>query len=189
MITLNRSLCLLCAGAVLAGISACATTPKRAEVTEERTAVVTVQSIDVPHRLVTVRDASGDSSTYYIRKSVKDFPQAKVGDQVRIRYQESIAVEMKPRGEGTPEMQVTRETTEPEYGGTERGSTRNELTATVRIDKVDPKANTVTFTGPRGQRTLYVQKPAMQEFVKKLRPGDAVEVSYAEAIAISLEPI
>ncbi len=96
---------------------------------------------------------------------------------------------MKHKGEGTPEMQITRETTEPEYGGTERGSTRNELTATVRIERVDLNANTVTFTGPRGQRTLYVQKPAMREFVKKLRPGDAVEVTYSEALAISLEPM
>jgi hypothetical protein len=47
----------------------------------------------------------------------------------------------------------------------------------------------VSFTGPQGMlRTITVQNPDAQAFIKKLKKGDEVEITYTEALAISVEP-
>ncbi len=59
----------------------------------------------------------------------------------------------------------------------------------VRIKDVDKKNNIVSFYGQDGLvRALPVQTPQGQEFIKKLKPGDEVEVTFTEALALSVEP-
>ena len=51
---------------------------------------------------------------------------------------------------------------------------------------VDPKASTITVKGPKGNLvTLDVQNPDQFKVVKK---GDQIEVTYTEALALSVEP-
>lgn len=175
--------------AFLVGISACATNP-RAETHAaqvEREAIVTVEAVDVPNRLVTVRTASGDSVTVYVDKSNKDFPQAAVGDRVRIRYTESIAVRATNKNV-TSRLEVKEETLRPQAGRPDAHAT-TQLTAVVRIESVDANGTRVTFTGPRGRRAVDVHDPSMREYVRELKPGDHVEVTYTEALALSLEKV
>ena len=171
-------------------LSACASTrPAGAHQTQvEHRAVVTVTAIDVPDRLVTVRTAAGDLLTVYVDESVTTFPQAKVGDQVNIRYTESFAVQLKKPGEKGPELAVKEETSGPQPGKPS-GKAVTEVKATVRIEAVDRKGSVVTFTGPRGRRTVQVLDPGLREYTKQLRAGDNVEVTYREALAVSLERV
>jgi Cu/Ag efflux protein CusF len=61
------------------------------------------------------------------------------------------------------------------------------LNATVVIEKVDTKANTVTFKRPDGvSRTLPVQSDEGKAFLKKIKAGDSVDVVYAEAVAVEV---
>jgi len=152
----------------------------------ERDAIVTVTEVDVPNRLVTVRDAAGEFLTVYVDKSNKAFPQAGVGDQVRIRYVESIALRLTKKAPSG--MQVTESTSRPKEGRAS-GRTAKEVTAVVRIEAVRPDGSTVTFTGPRGRRVLAVQDPAMRDYVRQLQAGDNVEATYEEALALSLEKV
>jgi anti-sigma factor RsiW len=154
----------------------------------EQESVVTVVSIDVPQRLVTVRDATGEVLTMRVDEANKAFPQAKVGDQVRIRYKESIAVRLQKPGEAAVGLQVSDATNRPE-AGRPSADTMTEVKATVRIDDVEKHGSVVSFTGPRGPRTIAVADASMRDFVKRLRPGDMVEVTYQEAVALSLEPV
>lgn len=179
---------LIIAGCV--GLTACASTrPKETLYTQvEQETVVTVEAIDVPDRLVTVRTTSGDVLTFYIDESVKDFPQAKVGDRVRIRYRDSYAFRLKGRGEAGPGAEITTETTR-DGGAHPRRSAKAEVKATVRIESVSADGKSVTFTGPRGRRATQILDRSLQEYVRKLRPGDEVEVTYQEAMALSLDRI
>jgi Cu/Ag efflux protein CusF len=53
------------------------------------------------------------------------------------------------------------------------------------IEAIDTAAQTVTLKGPKGRyHTVQVQDPAVMKRVKK---GDTVVVTAAEALAISLE--
>ncbi|MBI1825111.1 MAG: hypothetical protein HY287_14745 [Planctomycetes bacterium] len=154
----------------------------------EHEAVVTVENIDVPNRLVTVRDASGNPLTVYVDESVKTFPQAKVGDQVRVRYLESLAVRLMKPSESTTALQVKDETTRMSPGQP-IGKATTEVNTTVRIESVDRTGSVVTFTGPRGRRTVHVVDPSLRDYVRQLRAGDNVDVTYKEALAISLERV
>jgi len=182
--------CLLVAGSMALWLSACATTrPTGAHQTQvERKAVVTVTAMDVPNRLVTVRNAAGESFTVYVDPSVTTFPQAKVGDQVQIRYTESFAVQLKKPGEKVTGLEVREETSRPQPGKP-GGQTATEVKATVRIEAVDQKGSIVTFTGPRGRRTVQILDPSLREYTKQLRAGDTVEATYREALALSLERV
>jgi hypothetical protein len=153
----------------------------------EQDSVVTVTALDVPNRLVTVRDASGDTTTFYVDESNKAFPQAQVGDQVRVRFTESVAYKLVAPG-SAPGMKVEETTSRPQDGRA-AGQSRSQVTATVRIESVQQRGSVVTFTGPRGRRTVQISDPALKEYAAKLRPGDNVEVTYSEAVAVSLERI
>jgi hypothetical protein len=59
----------------------------------------------------------------------------------------------------------------------------------VTIYEVDRVQNIVEVTGPRGfNRRIPVQDPKMREFIRGLKKGDEVEVTFTEALAISVEP-
>jgi hypothetical protein len=61
---------------------------------------------------------------------------------------------------------------------------------TVKIDAVDPSFNTVTFTRADGiTRVVGVDDPEAQRFVRTLKPGDSVEISYSEAVAVGVERV
>jgi hypothetical protein len=152
----------------------------------EREALVTVTAVDVPKRLVTVRDASGEANTFYVDESNKNFPQAGVGDQVRVRYVESMALRLTKKKPGEVKME---ETTSRPKEGRASGRASTEVTAVVRIEAVRPDGSLVVFTGPRGRRAVQVHDPGMRHYVRDLQPGDNVEVVYEEALALSLEKV
>ena len=60
---------------------------------------------------------------------------------------------------------------------------------TVRITNVDKKNNIVSFYGSDGlARVLPVHTPQGQQFIADLKAGDEVELTYTEAVAMSVEP-
>ena len=62
--------------------------------------------------------------------------------------------------------------------------------AQVTIRSVDAANNIVVFTGPRGAlRAAEVRDPQLQAFIKTLRPGMKVNLIYAEAVALSVQPM
>jgi hypothetical protein len=136
---------------------------------------------------VTVRNAAGEVVTVYVDESNKSFPQAAVGDQVRIRYVESMALRL-TRSDATPGMKVKEETSRPQPGQPS-GRASTEVSAIVRIEEVKPDGSVVTFTGPRGRRTVRVNNAGMRDYVRQLKPGDNVEATYEEALALSLEKV
>jgi len=185
----NILLSLFFGGAAL-GLTACATTRSTGahQTVVEQEAVVTVEAIDVPNRLVTARNASGESFTVYVDKSNKAFPQAKVGDQVRIRFVESMAFQLKKSGDTSKGYEVTEATSRPQ-AGQPTGTTATEVKTTVKIEAIEQGGSKVTFTGPRGRRTVQIHDPSLRDYAGKLRPGDSVEVTYKEALALSLERV
>src|SRR5262252_9068522 len=58
--------------------------------------------------------------------------------------------------------------------------------AVVKVIKIDRKARTVTFQGPRGnQRTLTVPKEAQN--LDKVKVGSTFRVKYVEAVAVAMQ--
>jgi hypothetical protein len=84
---------------------------------------------------------------------------------------------------------MAKESTARPAAGRPVAKADTEMTAVVQIQAVRPDGSIVSFIGPRGPRAVEVRDPAAREFVCGLRPGDSVEVTYREAMALSLEKV
>jgi len=163
--------------------------PKPVEVEDAVQVTATVEAIDLANRLVTVRGPEGNAVTLEVSPEARNLPQVKVGDQVVVSYYAAIAAEFKKPGEGVQSVQEDVGARRAELGERPGGIVGRQVKASVIIESVDAKSNTVSFTGPYGMlRTIAVQDPDAQAFIKKLKKGDEVELTYTEAVAISVEP-
>ena len=184
----------LLTGAIAASllISGCASEPPEPVTVENtQTMSATVESIDHDKRLVSLRGENGRTATVEVSPDVRNLAQVKPGDNVVVRYYEALAAQLKKKGESTTldAVDVAAGTARAEPGERPGAAVGSTVTTTVVIDSVDQSFKTVTFRGPGGMlRTVAVETPKGQEFIGRLRKGDEVEVTYTEALAVSVEP-
>lgn len=144
-----------------------------------------IEAIDHTKRLITLKDKDGVMETIKCGPEVKRFDELKVGDTVTFRYQESIAYSIRKPGQpsGLPANTgpaVTR-STGPKPGGT----LAQQETATVTIKAIDPKAPSVTVLTEDGRTASF--KVEDKKNLKDVKVGDKVEITYTEAIMISVK--
>jgi hypothetical protein len=102
------------------------------------------------------------------------------------RYVEALTLELQKPGTAASDAVTVREDAarakpgeRPAVAGT------RQVSALVKVIAVDPKASTIKVKTPKGNiETLNVQNPDQFKVVKK---GDQVEVTYTEALALSVE--
>lgn len=145
------------------------------------TASAVVQKVDKDSRIVTLRGEKGSVLDVKVSPSV-NVDKIKVGDRVNAAYYEEVAVSLHKSGEAAPKMVQSVS----EHGGV----TAQQTTVTAKVVSVDPSENTVALKGPQGvTHKLKVQDPDLQAHLSKIKAGDSVDVTYTQAVAISLEPI
>jgi Cu/Ag efflux protein CusF len=180
------------AGCALA-LAACATEtapegpPPSGTVAEQTvTATATVEKIDHGTRQVTLRRADGSSTTLKVGPEARNLAQVKPGDEVVVAYHESLAYEVRRAGEATPGAELAGATARAKPGEKPAGVDAQQLTVTSTIEAIDTAAGTVTLKGADGETlTTKVRDP---EKLKLVRVGDLVELTYTQAIAVSVEP-
>jgi hypothetical protein len=165
--------------------------PAPVAVEKAQTISATVESIDQKQRLVELR--KGDEvRTIQVPAEVRNFDKIKVGDEVAVTYYEGLAAEFKKQGESKTVgvIDSTSGTARMPEGASRPGAAvANRVKTTVVIDSVDKATHSVTFTGPAGMtRTVDVVDPDAQKFIAALKKGDHVELTYVEALAVTLEP-
>jgi len=147
-------------------------------------ATATVTGIARSSRTVMLKKEDGEEVAVQAPADAKAFGALKVGDKVDVDYYESLAISMAPTG--TKPSMSEKKGRAVDMGG---GVTGRELTMTAEVVSVDPRADTVTFKGPKGNvRTVYVSNPANQAKLPSLKPGQVVEFKYTEAVATSIRP-
>lgn len=180
--------------ALALGVAAAAgCTPTTAETTQGVREAVTelrakVTGVDLSARVVTLVTEDSRPVTIDAGPEVRNLEQVKVGDTVLVRYREAIEARLAPAGTaGTVTAQTSVDRAEP--GQRPGGSIGNAVTTTVRIEAVDTAANRVTFTGLEGRsQTIDVKDPSMQAFLRTLKAGDLVDVTFSEALEIRVLP-
>ncbi|KPK93119.1 MAG: hypothetical protein AMJ94_03740 [Deltaproteobacteria bacterium SM23_61] len=146
--------------------------------------MATVEAVDLDKRVVSLKGPKGNVFDLKVGEQVKNLPQVKVGDQVVARYYESIAVRLMKPGEpggaaATQAVGVARPGERP------AGVVANQVTVNATIEDISPKKTFVTLKGPGGKAVdVKVRDPKNLENVKV---GDQVEITYTEAVAISVE--
>jgi hypothetical protein len=145
-----------------------------------------VVGLEKATRTVTLKGPKGDPVDVVASDEVKNFDQIQIGDFVVARYIEAVTLELRKTGAGSGQMSTREEVTKAKLGERPAVAGTRQTSAVAEVTAVDPQASTITLKGPRGNElTLAVQNPAQFEVV---RVGDHVEVTYTEALALSVEP-
>jgi len=149
-------------------------------------AKATVEAVDPAARTVTLKGPRGKSFTVGVDDKVMNLSSLKVGDEVVAKYYEAIAFELKKPGEAVPGKSV-KEGVGPAGGGPAGpGVGGRQVTVVATIEAIDLKKGTVTLKGPEGKSVDVTARDPKN--LKKVKVGDLVEITYTEALAISVEP-
>jgi Cu/Ag efflux protein CusF len=148
----------------------------------------TITSVDAATRMIALKADDGTTGSYEVGPEVKNFAQIKVGDKVVVSYYRGLAAEVLPPGTVvSKEVQQVDLATTAMAGEKPAAGVGSAVKATVVVQKIDTKANTVTITRPDGtSKTLPVLSDEGKAFIRKLKTGDKVDVVYAEAVAVEV---
>ena len=145
-----------------------------------------VVAIDKKTRTISLKGPKGKVVDIVAGDDVKNFDQIKVGDFLFVRYLQSLALELQKAKTNATGISETGTVVKADPGQRPAVGGAREVSAIAKVTAVDPKAKTISLTGPRGNTvTLDVQNPDQFKVVKM---GDEVLVTYTEAVAISVEP-
>jgi hypothetical protein len=145
----------------------------------------TVAAIDSAKREVTLKRSDGTQTVVAVSDQVRNFNQIKVGDTVHVQYTRALALELKKGAVDHGPPTVEQEAVRAPVGATPAGAISQKVTAIADVTAVDAKNHVVTIQGPGGNKVdLEVTDPAQLKNIKK---GDHVQVTYVEALAVSVE--
>ena len=153
------------------------------------TASATITKIDKDQRKLSLRDDQGKEWDTVVDPEVRNFNQLAPGDRVTVKYEESIVAAI--RKPGQPPMTAGERTQmqrAPE--GEKPGGTLTQQTMmSATVVAVNQRLNNVTLRDKKGNtRTFEVKDPGLQKGLVELRPGQQVDITYTEAVAISVQP-
>jgi hypothetical protein len=170
----------------ISGVSAQKDAAARVNVT---TITATVEAIDLPSRIVGLVGPEGNALIVQVGDEVRNLDQVKVGDRVRVEYFEGLLAELLPPGSDPRAVALTDAVARAVPGERPAGGMGEAVSARVVIEFVDTLRNVVHFTGPKGKkRVVRVEKPEFRAMLRTLKPGDVVELTYFEAVAVKVEP-
>ena len=165
----------------------CATDQEKPTVERTRLEEInaTVEKIDLEKRTVTLRAPMGNVLTISVDERVKNLPQVKVGDQVVVKYYESLAVRMAEPGD--PELSSTSGLAGAKPGEMPAGAVARQVTVTATVQAINRKEPAIALMGPGGDVvTVRVLDPKNLE---KVKVGDKLLITYTESLAISVERV
>ena len=175
--------------AALALVVGCAQQPKPVTVSDSVEATATVEAIDQATRMVRLRGAEGRSWVVLAGPDVRNMGQVKPGDLVKVRYTEAIAAEVVKPGTGVTSAGATTALQRADTGKLPGATETVSMKGVVKVAAVDTANNIVDITVSDGTtRRIKVADPKAQEFIRGLRVGDEVQLTFSEALAISVEP-
>jgi len=168
-------------------LAACANQQPHGRIEGVVEAHATVSAIDLPNRQVTLKSEDGEEFLLEVPPAIKNLDQVRVGDEVAFKYTQAMAWEVKPAGKGEPGMSADTTLTRAKPGGELGGTAGRTLTLTAAITRIDTSDGTVTLTtNDQLSHTVRVRDPTN---LKKVQVGDLVDITYSEAVAVSVTPI
>lgn len=169
-------------------LTACATTPEPLEVSEEMVIEATVTAIDLERRLVTLRGPEGNSLNIHVQPEVRNLAQVSAGDKLKVSYTRALIASMTEPGQASSEVPVVAAAARAPEGTMPGVAAGAVISATVEVISAGADGSTLTFRGPAGElRSIDVVQEVSRAFVRKLKPGDEVDMTYSEAVAVEVE--
>jgi hypothetical protein len=149
------------------------------------TVKATVEAIDATTRTLTVKNDKGEFVPIIVPKSMKRFPEIKVGDTIEARYYDNIVIRLKPEGE--PAVDTTTEGRTPGSGQKPGGTDAAQRTITATITAIDRNVPSITFKG-ENVKWNYSSRVVDKASLEKVNVGDRVDITWTEAVVVSIVP-
>jgi hypothetical protein len=162
-----------------------ASAPGRGEATRTVRVSATVTAIDKATRTITLKGADGKTFPLVAGPEVRNFDQIQVGSEVVVSYLQALAIELKKGGGAKVERVDSSTSARAEPGAQPAGMAARRTTATGDVIALDAATQTATVRGPN--RTIDLHVPDKKQF-QLIAVGDQIQVTYTEALAVSVEP-
>ena len=145
----------------------------------------TVEALDLETREITLNGPRGRTITLRVDESVKNLPQAQVGDKIVVRYNESVGLELRKGEAGDPVAIDAATAANSQPGQKPAAGGSKQITVQAYVEAIMAKEKTVTLRTPDGHFVdLYVRDPNV---LASMAAGDNVVARYTEAVAVSIE--
>ena len=184
-------------GAALVFMAACETsadqsateapaqTSAAAETVVETSAVVV--SVDQETRRVVVNDEDGRQFSIIVDPNVPNLDQVEEGDVINIAYHSGVIANLVEPGSPPAQPKAAAGVARAPEGEKPIDVVGAAVSTRVTIVSFDPASNLISFAPPDGiVRSMIVREPEMQEFARTLKAGDEVDVTFVEAVAVSV---
>jgi len=181
---------LILALSLVAGVAGCAPYPT---VTTSTVIVAGLGPVEVEQLDVEVVDVQPSERIVLVRQGGRSWNVAvpevfgtlqniRPGDRVEIRRVEGVILgARKARRGARPDIVYTEITDDPSFQNLPDKFVVRSLTVTARFQAFDPTTGIVSIVGPLGPRSLTVVNPEIKQDLRRLRRGDMVELTLAEA--------
>ncbi len=144
-----------------------------------------IEAIDHDARMVTLKGKDGETETIYCGPDVKRFNELKIGDTVTFRYYEAMAYAIRKPGQPSGLPAQTGPTLTRGQGPRPGGTLAQQETASVTVKAVDVKVPSITVLTDDGRTVSF--KVDDKKNLKDVKAGDKVEVTYTQAVVISVK--
>lgn len=155
-------------------------------VVDEVNVTAVVKAVDHAKRTVTLLLPSKETKNFAVSEEAVNFPQVKVGDEVKASYIESIGVFVTAPGENPSAEEVTTVALAPE-GSKPGGIVANTQSITAKVAALDQKTRVITLTGPEGNSLTFEVGPDVKR-LNEVKVGDAITLRYTEALVVDVVP-
>lgn len=161
-----------------------------ATISNEVAGTCVVAAVNAKTRVVTLRRGDGELVEVKCGEEVKNFAHIAAGDTLRVQFTETLEAKLLTAGESAQPAAGVAATTSAEPGATPAGAAVVAISAIVKVESVDLAHDIVVFSLASGELTARrLATPEGKEFAKGLKVGDAVQLDYAQVLAVALEKV
>jgi hypothetical protein len=149
---------------------------------------VTVVSVDVDRRQITLRGPEGQTAVYKVSDEVRRLDDIKAGDTLKVDYRVTALAELRePTAEERDNpVAVSEGLDRAPVEGPPAAVIHRAVRVVARIEALDRPAQNFTVKGPnRGDVGVHVDDPAA---FAAIRVGQAIVVKFAETLKVMVEP-
>jgi ribosomal 50S subunit-recycling heat shock protein len=143
----------------------------------------TVTALDLTKRTVTLEGPNGRVATVNA-KNARNLDQVKVGDTVKIRYAEELAIFVR-KTDAAPQATEAKAVELAPKGQKPAGLVTNTTEITANVEAIDYQTRAIALKGPLGNTRIFKVSDAVERF-NEVKVGDQVVVRVTEAIALAV---
>ena len=185
-----KQLSIVIVTSLAAMVAGCATYPT---VTSQTVIVAGVGPVEVERLNVEIVDVEPEERIVRVRQGGNIWQVAvpevfgtlqniNAGDRVDIRRVEGVVLGVRRARKGAqPGVVYTETTSDPSFQNLPDKFVVRTLTLTAKFETFDPATGVVNYVGPAGPRSQTVSDPAIQADLRRLKRGDMVQLTFAEA--------